>query len=40
MVIPNLYIGSQISILNLEKLKENNITRILKVNGIESLFAY
>ena len=39
-VIPNLFIGGQVSAINLEKLKENKIKKILKVNGIETLYNY
>eukprot|EP00347_Sterkiella_histriomuscorum_P017530 403348987 len=39
-VIPNLYIGGQVSSMNLQKLKQLNITRVLKVNGIQNTFPF
>lgn len=39
-MFPNLYIGGQISTLNLNKLKQHNIKRILKVNGVETFLNY
>jgi protein-tyrosine phosphatase len=35
-----LFIGGQISSLNIFKLRENNIKRVLKVNGIENFMAF
>ena len=35
-VVPGLFIGGQNSALAISKLHENNIKRILKVNGVES----
>ncbi|CDW85488.1 dual specificity catalytic domain containing protein [Stylonychia lemnae] len=40
MIIPNLYLGGQISAMNVTKLQEQNIKRVLKVNGIESAFPF
>ena len=34
--MPGLFIGGQISALNIQKLQANNIKRVLKVNGVES----
>lgn len=40
-VIPNLYIGGQISSLNLTKLNALNIKRVLRVNGItQNMLSY
>jgi dual specificity MAP kinase phosphatase len=41
MVIPGLYLGSQISSLNTFKLEEHNIKLVLRVNGIaQNMIAY